>query len=676
MPQLDRAIVRVNPYVAALATAAGYWLGTQVGLLLTPSGLAVSVMWPPNAMLLGAFLLTPRSWWPLFVLAIVPVHVVTQLLYGIPLVTTVGWFVTNTGEAVLAAVCLQRFRAPRELFQTFGGVLLFVTVGVIAVTGVMSLIDAAVVVSTGFGRDYWIISRQRFVSNALATLTLVPAIVMIGVSPIARFRYMQRSRYLEGALLAIAALIIVNLLSAWYGHTAQGMLGLAYALLPLLFWAAIRFGPLSVSLLQLVSTSAILWAALHWRPFSLADMLPLQMLLAMLNGLSLTLAVVVAESRRLQSFHGTVLNSLRNAVAITDADGVVIDANPSWMAARQSQSPGRLDGVPVHADYFEDRRAAATESPDAARMLTGLDTVLTGARTLFEMEYVSQESDKPRWFSISVTPLKGSHRGAVITHHDITARKRNEAVTQQLREELAQAGKVMTMGMLSASLTHELSQPLSAILANGQVARRLCERGIHNNGAELQEIVDDIIASSRRAGGILRQLRRVFVDGRSTHRDPINLNDVVKEVLDLMRSDLIRGGIAVVPRFGAGLPCVPGDRVQFQQLVLNLMLNACEAMRDNAAGDRQVTVTTRASEAGVQLFVEDLGTGIDPAQLDSMFEPFFTTKHEGLGLGLALCRWIVLSHAGQLTAQNNAGRGATFQCLLPYAATGPGDVIQ
>lgn len=180
------------------------------------------------------------------------------------------------------------------------------------------------------------------------------------------------------------------------------------------------------------------------------------------------------------------------------------------------------------------------------------------------MEYVCQERDQLRWFSISVVPLTGSHRGAVITHHDITERKRHEAVTQQLGEELAQAGRVMTMGMLSASLTHELSQPRSAILANGQVARRLCEREGHNSAPEMQEILNDIIASSRRAGGILRQLRRVFVNGESHHHDPINLNEVVQEVLDLMRGDLIRGGISVIPRLGAALPCVPGDRVQFQ----------------------------------------------------------------------------------------------------------------
>jgi signal transduction histidine kinase len=668
MPQLHRAIAHGNPYLAALATAAGYWLGTHIGFLLTPTGLPVSVMWPPNAMLLAALLIMRRAWWPICLLAIVPVHLVTQLSRDVPLATSIGWFFTNTGEAVLAAVCLQRFRAPRELFHTFVGVLIFVTVGVIAVTGLMSFVDAAVVVLTGVGQDYWLICRQRFASNALATLTLVPAIVMIGTSSLAHLRTVPRARYVEGALLATAALLIVNLLSARYGHALQGTLGLAYSLLPLLFWAAVRFGPLGVSLLLLMTVAGILWTALNIDPFELSDVLSLQMLLAMLSGLSLTLSVVLFERRRLQVLHSAVLTSMRDAVAITDADGVVIDANPSWTSAQQPRAPGRLDGVPVRADYFGDRWTDG--SPDTRRMLNGLNTVLAGSRTHFEMEYSSHDSDDPRWFSISVVPLKGSQHGAVITQHDITERKRSEAVTQQLRDELAQAGRVMTMGMLSAALTHELSQPLAAILANGQVARRLCEKEGEAARPELQEILVDIIDSSRRAGGILRQLRQVFVKGASNPREPVSLNDVVQDVLHLMRSDLVRDGIAVLSRLAPALPCVPGDRVQFQQLVLNLIVNACESMRDNPAGDRQLTLTTSSSDAGVLLQVEDVGTGIEPARLGAIFDPFFTTKREGLGLGLALCRWIVLAHAGQLRAENNASRGATMHCLLPFAPAG------
>jgi two-component system, LuxR family, sensor kinase FixL len=667
MPQLHRAIVdQGNPYLAAVAVAAGYWISTQVGLLLTPTGLAFSVMWPPNAMLLAAFLITRRPWWPLYLLAILPVHFATQLSHGIPLATSVGWFCTNSGEALLAAVCLQRLRPPRELFQTFAGVLIFITVGVIAVTGFMSCVDAAVVTLTGSGQDFWIGSRQRFLSNALATLTLVPAIVLISTSPFTGVQTLRRSRALEGIVLAFASLVIVNLLSAQYGDTVQGALGLGYALLPLLLWAAIRFGTLGVSLLQLVSTAAILWAALNHAPFSLTDVLAVQTLLTMLNGLSLVLSVVISESRRLQSFHSSVLHSMRDAVAIIDGGGMVIDANPSWMGGRRTYSPCRLDGVPVHTDYFSDRQLAGADRGDATRMLNGLDAVLTGSRPFFEMEYACQQRDDARWFSISVVPLKGPQPGAVITHSDITERKLSDAMTQQLREELAQAGRVMTMAMLSASLTHELSQPLSAILANGQVARRLCDRASSGSVPELQEILDDIITSSRRAGGILRQLRRVFVGDSSNSRAPIALNDVVQEVLTLMRSDLVRAGITVVLRLTSPLPCVNGDRGQLQQLVLNLILNATEAMGDNVAGDRQITVTTSASESGVQLKVEDVGNGLDPKQLGSIFEPFFTTKREGLGLGLALCRWIVLAHSGQITAANNAVRGATFTSVLPY----------
>ena len=140
-----------RPVVGALLTAAAYWLGTQIGLLLTPSQLAVSLMWPPNALLLSALLLTPRRNWPWYVLAVLPVHLLTQVSHGIPLVTSVGWFATNISEALIGAYVLQRLRAPHDLFETFAGVLLFFAVGVAGVIGLTSFLDAAVVVATGMG---------------------------------------------------------------------------------------------------------------------------------------------------------------------------------------------------------------------------------------------------------------------------------------------------------------------------------------------------------------------------------------------------------------------------------------------------------------------------------------------------------------------------------------------
>lgn len=656
---------------APLLTAAAYWLGTRVGLLLTPSDLAVSLMWPPNALLLAALLLAPVRHGPWYVLAVLPVHLLTQLGHGIPLLTSAGWFVTNVSEAVIGALVLRRLRPPHQMFQTFVGVLLFLVVGVSGVIALTSMLDVAVVVSTGMGAGYWDLWCHRFASNALAMLTLVPPIVTIGSSSVTHFRAVRPARYVEAGLLALAALFVVNLMFARHANAQASIPELAYTVLPLMFWAAVRFGPPGVSILQLVSTAAILWTARSNTVVSIDDVLALQMFLLMLNGLSLSLAVVVRESRRFQSLHSAVLRSMRNSVAITDSDGVVIDANEAWMTTTRQPDESRLDGVALHGNYLAHQRECASRDSNAARLAGGLEAILTGARKSFEMEYVCRSGEETKWYSIAVVPLWGEQRGAVITHADITRRKSEEAETLRLREELAHAGRIMTMGMLSATLTHEMSQPLAAILANAQSARRLCARGQPGDREEVDEILGDVVAASRRAGSILQRLRSWFSNGRH-ESELLGLNDVTSDVIEILRGDLLRRGVTLTRRLSPRLPAIAGDRVQLQQVVLNLILNACDAMRDNPPGDRHVLVMTAACDEGVRLSVEDIGTGIAPDQLNSVFEPFVTTKTTGLGLGLALCRSIVHAHDGRLTAENNQVRGVTFHCILPPAETTQG----
>jgi len=666
MPHGNRLVALADsPAGCALATAAAYWIGTQVGLMLTPAGLAVSLMWPPNAIVLAVLLLTPVRHWPWCVLAILPVHLLTQMSHGIPLITSLGWFATNVGEALLGAFVLRQLRSPREFFETFAGVLLFASIA-IGAAGLTSFLDAGVVIATGAGDNYWDVWRQRFLSNALASLTLlVPAIVMVPHS-VTSVRAVRLSRYVEAALLAFGTLFVINLLFTRYGPGPARIPALTYTVLPLMFWAAVRFGPTGVSVLQIVSSAGLLWATVNDDGTSIRDVLSLQLFLVLVNALSLALSVVVRESRHLQSLHGAVLRSMRNAVAITDSDGVVIDANESWAAAERKHDSGRLDGVARRVNYLQHQRANATDNPHAARLVAGLESVLAGQRKLFEMEYPCGPPDALRWFSISIVPLWGEQRGAVITHGDISRRKHEEAETLRVREELAHAGRVMTMGMLSASLTHELSQPLAAILGNAQAARRLCARSRADDSAEVDVILADIVADSRRAGSMLRKLRSWFANGRHDTRE-LALNDVINDVIEILRGDLLRRGIAVTRRLAPRLPLIRGDRVQLQQVVLNLILNACDAMRDNEPGDRRVLVMTTQCEEGVQLSVEDVGTGIAPDQLGSVFEPFVTTKASGLGLGLALCRSIVHAHDGQLIAENNVARGVTFRCTLPLA---------
>ncbi len=170
----------------------------------------------------------------------------------------------------------------------------------------------------------------------------------------------------------------------------------------------------------------------------------------------------------------------------------------------------------------------------------------------------------------------------MLTHSDITNRKREEAETLQMREEMAHAGRVMTMGMLSASLTHELSQPLAAILGNAQAARRLCARMAGDDTAEVEVILADVVASSRRAGSILRRMRSWISNGRHETQQ-LGLNEVVDDVIEILRGDLVRRGVTLTKQLAPGLPKIKGDRLQLQQVVLNLILNACDAMRDNDA---------------------------------------------------------------------------------------------
>src|SRR5262245_58656306 len=222
---------------------------------------------------------------------------------------------------------------------------------------------------------------------------------------------------------------------------------------------------------------------------------------------------------------------------------------------------------------------------------------------------------------------------------------------------------MMTLGMLSASLTHELSQPLAAILGNAQAARRLVARELKGH-RELDAILTDVVSASHRASSILSHLRSWFKTGRPDAL-PLNLNDVVTDVISVLQGDLLRRGVSVASRLSPRLPDVLGDRLQLQQVVLNLILNACDAMAQTDPGERQVTVTTASANQRVELRVEDVGVGFPPDRLASLFEPFVTTKPTGLGLGLALCRAIIQAHDGVLTAMNNEGRGATVCCSLP-----------
>jgi PAS domain S-box-containing protein len=246
---------------------------------------------------------------------------------------------------------------------------------------------------------------------------------------------------------------------------------------------------------------------------------------------------------------------------------------------------------------------------------------------------------------------------------DITERRGLEQASARQRDELAHLSRVAMLGELSGSLAHELNQPLTAILSNAQAAQRFLAQS-PPRVEKLAEILSDIVKSDHRAGAVIQRLRSMLRK-EEAQRHTLDINDLVEESLRLMRSDLLNRQVMVSTDLALELPAVIGDRNQLQQVLLNFMINGCDAM-DGRLEDRGLLVRTRTNAQGnVEFSIADRGAGIPLADLEQIFEPFVTTKSHGLGLGLAICRSIVESHGGRLWATNNADRGATLHCELP-----------
>lgn len=246
---------------------------------------------------------------------------------------------------------------------------------------------------------------------------------------------------------------------------------------------------------------------------------------------------------------------------------------------------------------------------------------------------------------------------------DITVRRNLERTAALQRDELAHLSRVAILGELSGSLAHELNQPLTAILSNAQAAQRFLAQSPPRVD-KLAEILSDIVKSDHRAGAVIQRLRSLLRK-EEAQRHTLDINDMVEESLRLMRSDLLNRHVVISADLAKGLSRVSGDRNQLQQVLLNFMMNACDAM-DGRESDRRMMVRTHSTADGnVEISVADRGMGIPSQDLERIFEPFMTTKAHGIGLGLAICRSIVDAHGGRLWATNNDDKGATLHCELP-----------
>src|SRR5438067_2777003 len=249
---------------------------------------------------------------------------------------------------------------------------------------------------------------------------------------------------------------------------------------------------------------------------------------------------------------------------------------------------------------------------------------------------------------------------------DVTERKQAEKEAMEQRDELFHLSRVATLGQLSGSLAHELNQPLGIILSNAQAAQHMLA-GDNPDLPELREILADIVGENLRAGEVITRLRALLKRGE-TRLLPLALNAVIEDVLHLLRSDLVARGVTAESKLAERLPDLAGDKVQLQQVVLNIITNACDAMAENLQKDRILRISTNLQSDSVRVSIEDQGRGAPGGDVSRIFQPFFTTKSHGLGIGLSICRSIIAAHQGRIWAESNGTRGTTLHLQLQVIA--------
>jgi PAS domain S-box-containing protein len=253
------------------------------------------------------------------------------------------------------------------------------------------------------------------------------------------------------------------------------------------------------------------------------------------------------------------------------------------------------------------------------------------------------------------------------TSIDVTERRRAEEARLDAQNKLAHANRVTTMGQLAASIAHEVNQPIAATVTNAQTALRWLDRRPPDL-EEVRQALARIVRDGNRAAEVIDEIR-ALIKKAPPRKDRLEINGAIREVIALIREEALKNGVSVQTELADCLPVIQGDRVQLQQVILNLIINAVEAMSGVNAGARELLISTRKAESdGVLVAVRDSGPGLAAAALERLFESFYTTKPGGLGLGLSICRSIVEAHGGRLWAYANVPCGAVFQFTVPTHA--------
>jgi PAS domain S-box-containing protein len=354
-------------------------------------------------------------------------------------------------------------------------------------------------------------------------------------------------------------------------------------------------------------------------------------------------------------------------IFIWESTGRIIEANDAFLRMvgqdREDLVAGRLRWTDLTPPEWHTRHEQVW-TPEIK---------LTGSLQPYEKEYFRKDGSRVPVLVGAAGFDEPANQGVSFVL-DLTKRKRAEAEAREsegryraVQMELAHANRVATMGQLSASIAHEVRQPIAATATNAAAALRWLGAQPANL-EEARQALGRIIETSHRAGDVVEQIR-ALIKKEPPRKDRLDINEAIREVVELTRGEAVRNSVSVQARLADDLPLIHGDRVQLQQVMLNLIINAVEAMSGIAEAPRELLITTRFAGSGdVLVSVLDSGPGMAPATVEHLFEAFYTTKPAGLGMGLSICRSIIEAHGGRLWAEANEPRGSIFQFLTPTQA--------
>jgi two-component system, LuxR family, sensor kinase FixL len=672
----------VHTVLTVLLVCAGYYIGGVAGILLgfPPSGIAS--IWPPTAILLAALFLAPARLWWLYLVAVVftHLHVVANFQRPeVPVLVMLCQVAANSVHAVLGVLAVRAATGEaRPQFDSLKSVATFIVLVAVAATAVVCALAVGLFLVTGWATDFWLAWRQRVLANVFAIVTITPLILLIAAGKAISEPHVVR-RYAEFSVIIIGLLAVGIAVFGWDAPAPGNIPALLLAPLPFLLWAAVRLGPggLCFSLL-VVACACLSNASLGRGPFitqsPAENVLSLQIFLIAISLPLMFLAGVIQERREKEEALGESEQRYRSIVeGQTDLvcrflpDATLTFVNATY-ARHFGKAPGELIGQSFLTLIPEGQR-----EPTRKHIESLLESQSSGSQE-HEVLTPSGEIRSQHWVNSPILDSSGRVVEFQSVGRDITERKRAEAALRRNREELAHMTRLTTMGELAASLAHELNQPLTAILSNAQAAQRFLS-GKPSDIEEVREILHDIVEDNTRAGEVIRRMRALVKKGDFDFSS-IDLSDIIQGIMSLVHSDAVLRNVRVRLDVDPDLPHARGDKIQLQQVLLNLLLNAFDAMKDCPADGRDISL--RAELVGrdmLQISVSDHGTGLTSDQLDKIFQPFFTTKREGLGMGLSISRSIVEAHGGRLWAENNNGHGATFYFTVPAARSAGKETI-